>query len=71
MTQLGDLRKSVSDSYLDFSQVFDTISHSIFLKKLAAHGSDRYTAYCIKLIGYLNIKCRSELSSVQLVACHQ
>lgn len=28
--------------YLDFSKVFDTISHTILLEKLAAHGLDVY-----------------------------
>ena len=26
--------------YLEFGKVFDTVSHSIFLEKLAAHGLD-------------------------------
>ncbi|KAJ7412546.1 rna-directed dna polymerase from mobile element jockey-like [Pitangus sulphuratus] len=33
--------KAVGVVYLDFSKAFDTISHSIFLEKLAAHGLDR------------------------------
>ncbi|KAF4793763.1 RNA-directed DNA polymerase from mobile element jockey-like protein [Turdus rufiventris] len=34
--------KKVED--VDFSKVFDTVSHGILLEKLAAHGLDRYTS---------------------------
>ena len=30
-------------SYQDFSQAFNTVSHSIVLEKLAAHGLSRYS----------------------------
>ncbi|NWR05326.1 PO23 protein, partial [Paradoxornis webbianus] len=33
---------------LDSSKAFDTVSHSIFLEKLAAQGLDRSTLHCIK-----------------------
>ena len=29
--------------HLDFNKIFDTVSHSILLEKLVAHGLDRYT----------------------------
>ncbi|KAJ7405159.1 rna-directed dna polymerase from mobile element jockey-like [Willisornis vidua] len=34
--------------YLNFSKAFDTVSHSILLEKLAAHGLDRYTLGWVK-----------------------
>ncbi|TRZ07653.1 hypothetical protein HGM15179_019457 [Zosterops borbonicus] len=40
--------KAVDIVYLDLSKVFHTVSHSILLEKLAAHGLDRNTLYWIK-----------------------
>ena len=40
--------KTVDTVYLDFSKAFDTVSHSTFLEKLAAHGSNRYTLCWVK-----------------------
>ena len=43
-----DKGKDVGVVYLDFSQAFDTISHSILLETLAAHGLDRCTLCWVK-----------------------
>ncbi|KAK4829538.1 hypothetical protein QYF61_005177 [Mycteria americana] len=40
VTHLVDEGKAVDVVYLDFSKAFDTISHSILLETLAAHGLD-------------------------------
>ncbi|KAK4831483.1 LOW QUALITY PROTEIN: hypothetical protein QYF61_017984 [Mycteria americana] len=48
VTRLVDEGKAVDVVYLDFSKAFDTISHSILLEKLAAHGLDRYTLRWVK-----------------------
>ena len=43
-----DEGKVVDVVYLDFSKAFDSVSHSIFLKKLASCGLDRYTLCWVK-----------------------
>ena len=48
VTHLVDEGKAVDVVYLDFSKAFDTISHSILLEKLAAHGLDRCTLRWLK-----------------------
>ncbi|GAB0206463.1 mitochondrial enolase superfamily member 1 [Grus japonensis] len=47
-TCLADEGKAVDAIYLDFSKAFDTVSHSILLEKLAAHGLDRCTLCWVK-----------------------
>ncbi|GAB0177394.1 mitochondrial enolase superfamily member 1 [Grus japonensis] len=48
VTCLMDEGKAVDVIYLDFSKAFDTVSHSILLEKLAAHGFDRGTLRWVK-----------------------
>ena len=48
VTRLVDEGKAVDVAYLDFSKAFDTVSHSILLEKLAAHGLDKCTLCWVK-----------------------
>ena len=48
VTHLVDEGKAVDVVYLDFSKAFDTVSHSILLEKLVAHGLDRCTLRWVK-----------------------
>jgi len=48
VTHLVDKEKVVDVVYLDFSKVFDTVSHSIHLEKLAGHGLDKHTLHWVK-----------------------
>jgi len=43
VTHPVDEGRTVDIVYLDFSKAFNTVSHSIVLEKLAAHGLGRYT----------------------------
>ncbi|TRZ23799.1 hypothetical protein HGM15179_003309 [Zosterops borbonicus] len=43
VTHLVDMGRAMDIVYLDFSKGFDTVSHSILLEELAAHGLDRST----------------------------
>ena len=47
VTRWVDEGKAVDVVYLDFSKVFDTVSHSILLKKLAACGLDWCTLHWV------------------------
>ncbi|GAB0203637.1 hypothetical protein GRJ2_002829300 [Grus japonensis] len=48
VTRLVGEGKAVDVIYLDFSKAFDTVSHSILLEKLVAHGLDRCTLRWVK-----------------------
>ncbi|PKU42957.1 rna-directed dna polymerase from mobile element jockey-like [Limosa lapponica baueri] len=48
MTCLVHEGRAVDVVYLDFTKVFDIISHSTFLEKLAAHGLDGCTLHWVK-----------------------
>jgi len=45
---LVDKGKAVDLAYPNFSKAFNTVSHSILLKKLGARGLDRYTLCWVK-----------------------
>jgi len=48
VTHLVDKRNTVDAVYMDFSKAFDTVSHSILLKKPVAHGLDGCTLCYVK-----------------------
>ncbi|KAK4825920.1 hypothetical protein QYF61_003415 [Mycteria americana] len=48
VTHLVDEGEAVDGVYLDFSKAFDTVTHSVLLEKLAAHGLDRRTLHWVK-----------------------
>ncbi|PKU36965.1 rna-directed dna polymerase from mobile element jockey-like [Limosa lapponica baueri] len=48
VTHLVDEGKAVDVVYLDFSKAFETVSHSILLEKLAAHGLNISTLHWVK-----------------------
>jgi len=48
VTHPEDEGKIVDVLCLDFSEAFDSASHSIHLEKLAAHGLDRCTLHWVK-----------------------
>lgn len=62
---LMDEGKAVDIAYLDFSKVFDSISHSILLENLATCGLDRYTLCRVKnwLEGWVQREVVSEVKS--------
>ncbi|KAJ7415596.1 rna-directed dna polymerase from mobile element jockey-like [Pitangus sulphuratus] len=63
VTCLVDKGKAVNVVYLNFSKVFDTVSHSILLEKLASHGLDRCTLHWVKkLAGWLGPASDGEFS---------
>jgi len=45
---LVDVVKAVVVVYLDFSKAFDSVSLSVLLEKVVAHGLDRYTLCWVK-----------------------
>ena len=48
VTHLVDEGKVVDVVYLDFSKIFDTVSHSILLEKRTARGLDGHTLHWVK-----------------------
>lgn len=53
---------------MDFNKVFDTVSHSILLEKLATHGLDVYSLLGEELAGWTGSKSHCEGNSNQLAA---
>ncbi|KAK4816940.1 hypothetical protein QYF61_025763 [Mycteria americana] len=58
VTHLVDERKAVDVVYLGFSKVFDTVSHSILLEKLAAQGLDGRTLCWVNCVRFNKAKCK-------------
>ena len=48
VTCLVEEGKAVDVVNVDFSKAFDTVSHSILLEKLTAHGLDKCTLHWVK-----------------------
>lgn len=48
VTFLLDEGNAVDVACLDFSRAFDTVSHSLLLEKLVAHGLDRCILHWVK-----------------------
>lgn len=71
VTLLVDEGKAVNVVYLSFSKAFDTVSHSILLEILAAHGLDPCVVCWVELAGWTGSKSHCEGSSNQLAAEHQ
>jgi len=62
VTRLVDEEKDVDVISLDFSNVVDTVSHSIVLQKLAAHGLDKCTLCWKNLSGWPSTESCGERS---------
>ncbi|KAK4828009.1 hypothetical protein QYF61_022786 [Mycteria americana] len=63
MTHLVDEGKALDVVYVDFSKAFDTVSHSILLDKLAAHGLDGRTLRWVK--NWLNGQAQRVVNGVK------
>jgi len=50
VTCLVDEGKAVNVVYVDFRNAFDTVSHSILLEKVAAHGLDGCSLRWVKTL---------------------
>ena len=48
VTRVVEEGKAVDVVYLDFSKVFDTVSHCFLLENLSAHGLDKFTLCRVK-----------------------
>ncbi|KAJ7397536.1 hypothetical protein BTVI_134547 [Pitangus sulphuratus] len=68
VTYLVDEGKAVDVGYLDFSKAFGTVSHSILLEKLTAHGLDGHTL-CWLDVWAQRILVNGVISSWQPIAC--
>ena len=69
---ISPITVTVDVVYLDFSKAFDTVSHSILLEKLAAHGLDGCTLHGVKnwLCGWAQrVVVNGVKSSLQKVKC--